>query len=279
MFNPVHLSTNGQTPGWSQPAADRAPFNNSGSLRSESVRREAMASAASHIESRERFLNAESFTLSLKTRDGDSVLIEFSSEENYRSQFSAANTQGQGSSSVMRYSIDRQSSSEFGFSVQGDLDLEEINAIATLVQDLSLLADEFFNGDLQSSMNLLSHINFDSSQLSAMDFSMQQTQSYSAISTYQQVQSLGQPAGSENKALRAYGQQLLEQFNKAEVQLEQAREMTMSLMINLVQIDTRFSQNLAVEQSSMLENIEALEQLVTQSGYEQPLSGEQNSEY
>lgn len=281
MFNPVNFFPLSLPPGISEKVseqvADRAqPFINNGHARSEELSREAVDSSASL----ERFQNAESFSLSLQTRDGDTVTIEFSSDTNIRSRYSTTNNvNNDGRSSAMSYSIDRQQSSELGFTVQGDLDVEEIDAIATLVQDPSQLADEFFNGDLQSSMDLLSGINFDSSQLAAMDFSMQQTQSYSAISTYQQVQSMGQPSATGNKALQAYGQQLLEQFSKADLLLEQAKEVTMLLMLNLVQVDTRFAQNSTPEQASLLENIEALEQPITQSGYEQPQSGERSAEH
>ncbi|WP_432472569.1 hypothetical protein [Amphritea sp. HPY] len=285
MFNPVNFSPLGLPPGFSEQASEQVseraqPFTNNGHSRSEELSREAVVSSASRIDSRERFQNAESFSLSLQTRDGDTVTIEFSSDTNIHSRYSATNNvKNDGRSSAMSYSIDRQHSSEFGFTVQGDLDVDEVDAIATLVQDLSQLADEFFNGDLQSSMDLLSGIHFDSSQLAAMDFSMQQTQSYSAISTYQQVQSMGQPPTPDNRALQAYGQQLLEQFSKADLQLEQAKEVTMSLMLNLVQVDTRFSQSSMPEQASLLENIEALEQLITQFGYGQAQFGERGAEH
>lgn len=288
MFSPVDLSSLGLPFGYSGQSTDKTQSETQTEHRHRKVAPTAEPqSTGVRISAKERFQSAESFSLSLKTQDGDTVTIEFSSEVEYKARYREASSSENGHvSSSMRYSIDRQSSSEYGFSVEGDLDVEELDAIANLVQDLSLLADEFFNGDLQAGMGLLDSIRFDTEQLSSMNFSMEQNLSYEAITTYKEVQNMGprvdQASDRGDKALRAYGMALVEQISKAESHVEYSQEFTISLMESLIQSDSRFTQSSALEQVSMKQGIHILQALVetgiTQFGESEGLSEQQEGD-
>jgi hypothetical protein len=209
----------------------------------------------------ERFSRDDSFTISLKTKDGDQVEISFNSETRYQSDYAQRTGHGR---EQQRYSIEKNQSSEFGFSVQGDLDVEELDAIASLVQDISSLADSFFNGDLQTAMQQASDLTLDSTQLAEMDISMQQSIEYRAIEKYREVQSMGEGRANEHlRAIEPFREQLQNQVSRSEQWASSATDFTLSLFVNLVQHDVRFNAASETEQASIKDNMGRLGELVS----------------
>ncbi|MBC3767523.1 DUF5610 domain-containing protein [Neptunicella marina] len=80
--------------------------------------------------------------------------------------------------------------SGFSFSVQGDLNDEELNAIASLVSDTQKLASDFYAGDLDKAFEKAKNLGFDDTTLTGYSLnltSMKQTQminTYEAVSHY-----------------------------------------------------------------------------------------------
>lgn len=131
----------------------------------------------------QRYSRANSFSMQVTTRDGDRVTINFSQSRATEGSYSAVQSeQGRASS----FSLSRTESSDFRFSVEGDLDEDEIDALRTLVQDVNDVADSFFNGNLQQALSNASDIDFDSSELASMQATM--TRSVSLSRSYAQVQ-------------------------------------------------------------------------------------------
>jgi len=139
----------------------------------------------------ERFSNAEDMELKVTTLDGDEVRISFSRDQNYESAFAAV-SDGDGNSAAS-FSLSRAESSEYRFSVEGDLDEGEIDALQSLIKDVSNLADEFFDGDVQKAFEQSAELDFDSSELMSMNLNMSYTRQYVSVSSYEQVQQLDQP--------------------------------------------------------------------------------------
>ncbi|MDO6562038.1 hypothetical protein Q4488_01475 [Amphritea sp. 1_MG-2023] len=208
----------------------------------------------------ERFSRDDSFSLSLTTQDGDQVEITFSSETGYQADYAQSSSAGQ---QQQRYSIDKGQSSEFGFSVAGELDADEIDAIASLVQELSSLAANFFNGDLQTAMQQVGDLSFDSEHLAQMDLSMQQTIEYRAVEQYRTVQSLTDnvPTASENR-LMPFVEQLEGVVSRSEATIESASNVSMNLLATLVQHDVRFSRISSAEQGALKDNLAQLSQWI-----------------
>ena len=124
------------------------------------------ASAIPNVIARELGLQeSEQGSISIKTRDGDDINISFGSTTTLaQSQSSTDN----GYSSETSYSR----SQSFSIEVNGDLDDDELKAINSLVEDISGLADEFFNGDVQKAFEQASELGFDAGQIAqfSLDF-------------------------------------------------------------------------------------------------------------
>ena len=124
------------------------------------------ASAIPNVIARELGLQeSEQGSISIKTRDGDDINISFGSTTTLaQSQSSTDN----GYSSETSYSR----SQSFSIEVNGDLDDDELKAINSLVEDISGLADEFFNGDVQKAFEQATELGFDADQIAqfSLDF-------------------------------------------------------------------------------------------------------------
>lgn len=228
-------------------------------------RPEAVASTRQAYSLSERFSRDDSFSISLMTQDGDKVEITFNSQTRYESDYREHKAGGYQS---QRYSINQAQSSEFGFSVDGQLDIEELDAIAVLVQDLSMLAANFFDGDIQAAMEDVGSLRFDDSQLARMDVSMQQSTEYRAIEKYREVQTLGgRNIVDAQRVIEPYREQMLNQVLRTEQYIASAKDFTASLFVELVQHDTRFIEVKRAEQESILEKAKQwVELAITQTG-------------
>lgn len=213
-----------------------------------------------------RYESAESFSLNVRTQDGDNVTIRFSNNESSESSLGYYND-GDGTS-ASSFSIDRSQSSNFQFSVSGDLDEGEIDALQELIQDINLIADDFFDGDVQSAFEQASEFQMDKSELSSMQLTLKRTEEYTAVSAYQQVQGYEQPQYSQagDVKLGHILNSIQEQFTQSKVDFaESVTTFSMKLFENLVQQDTRYKDSSSESQSLFDANIESLYQLVEPS--------------
>lgn len=114
--------------------------------------------------------------LSITTADGDTVNISFSALKESQS------------SHYYRYGIDNnkqvlsyQNSSSaisainFSYSVHGDLDEEEIAAIASLIKDISKIENDFFKGNIDKAFNAALELGYDEEQLSSFNLELKQS--------------------------------------------------------------------------------------------------------
>lgn len=134
-----------------------------------------------------------SSSLSITTNDGDKVTINFAEAMAYQRSEAAAiygADDGEGNQvagAAYQMSESRYHASGFSFSVEGELDEDEKAAIAELVQDVSELADEFFNGDLDKAFEQAQELGYDDSELSGFALNMTQVETVSVAAAYQQV--------------------------------------------------------------------------------------------
>jgi len=243
-------------------APDRSATDDSGQSRSASA-----APALQSYSSSERFSLNDSFTISVTTKEGDQVEITFRSETRYQSDFAQRSGNGP---EQQHYRIDKDQSSEFGFGVTGDLDIEEIDAIVTLVQDLSSMASNFFNGNLQAAMQQAGDLALDSAQLAEADISMKQSVEYRAIETYREIRSMAEDASAVSpRSIEPFWEQLQHQISRTDQRLSNAAGFTLDLFDNLVQHDVRFTAASETQQHSIEDNLERLRALVSGMQYEQ----------
>ncbi|MEH6824358.1 MAG: DUF5610 domain-containing protein [Motiliproteus sp.] len=147
----------------------------------------ALSGSRTSVLAAERYQAAETLSLQVKTQDGDEVTITFSKQSDYQSSlggYSDAN------GSALSYSMDRSESSDYRFSVEGDLDEDEIDALQALIKDVNEIADDFFDGDIQDAFDQASEFRMDKTELASMNLQLTRSESYTAVSAYEQVQSL-----------------------------------------------------------------------------------------
>lgn len=151
-----------------------------------------LISSAGSISS--QFKQSSEASIEIVTQDGDRVEVSYSAffQQSSNQQF----VQNQQASSTA-YEYTAQSSVAFQFSVQGELDQAEQQAISSLLNDVGNLAEKFFNGDVQAAFNSSLELGFDSQQLQSFALDFQQSTYVEVVQTYQQTQQLDTPLATE----------------------------------------------------------------------------------
>ena len=119
--------------------------------------------------------------LKLVTQDGDKIEIGFNSRESY--QFAS-----QGES----WGLDSSQRSGFQFKVIGELDADEIDAIQSLLSDVSEVADAFYAGRVDEAFELAAEVGMDGEELAGMDLNLKQS-SRLEVAQYEVVGRQGHP--------------------------------------------------------------------------------------
>jgi uncharacterized membrane protein YfhO len=124
-----------------------------------------------------------SSSLQVTTRDGDLVTIDIK-----RSQSLSAGVYA-GEGGILAYA-DKSASTQLDISVKGDLSESEISSIKEIVKRVNELANKLLSSDMESAMEKLGDIEFDSSQLSDLVLNISSNYSYRAISAYSGVKNI-----------------------------------------------------------------------------------------
>jgi hypothetical protein len=75
----------------------------------------------------------------------------------------------------------------FSFSVNGELDEDELKAIGQLLADTTELAEEFFNGDIEAAFNQALELGFDEQELSSFALQLTKVENTAVIKAYETV--------------------------------------------------------------------------------------------
>ncbi|MGB0203892.1 MAG: DUF5610 domain-containing protein [Neptuniibacter sp.] len=186
----------------------------------------------------ERFSQSESFSLKVMTKEGDKVTIKFDSSA---TETTSLGYYSDDDASAVSFGVDRSSSSNYQFSVKGDLNEEELDALIELMQDVSQIANDFYSGDIQDAFEQATELEMDKSQLMNLNVNMSQSVSYSAVTAYQEVQQMDNPLGNNGRHLgqlmnnmdRFMGHHALERF-------EDIGSFGDDLLANLIRQDLRY---------------------------------------
>ena len=173
-----------------------------------------------------RFEQSSEASIEIVTQDGDrvevnySAFIESASNQNYFSNQQASSAS---------YEFSGVSSAAFQFSVQGNLDEGEQQAIDELLNKVGDLASQFFNGDVQAAFNSAMELGFDSGELKSFALDFQQSTYVEVVQTYQRTEQFGDatatiPASSSVSG-PAYGPALaIDILSQLEELIEQQNE-------------------------------------------------------
>ncbi|MCZ2722891.1 DUF5610 domain-containing protein [Marinomonas sp. 15G1-11] len=199
-------------------------------------------SSGAVIASETQYRQTSSTEIQIETRDGDKVSLSLSALQAYQSQVSAATAQNESgsASNVSRYTSS-QSEFAFEYSLSGELDDAEREAIQSLVTDLADVADTFFSGDMASAFEQGLKLGYNSNELSGFAMELNYSESMrqsSAAAAYGRTQgnaldSLGQ---SVVKPLAEYNQQLSEISEKITAQFENMREVASKTLARIFEM-------------------------------------------
>lgn len=137
----------------------------------------AKAGVDSSLES-QAYTSSASMELEMRTLEGDIVKISF--EQN--SEFASSRSDSKGKS-LQQFSAFNETG--WQLSVQGELSEKELESLAKVVKGVQQLGASFFSGDLSSAMDQASKLGMGANELASLSLSMQQTQTYKAVSAYQ----------------------------------------------------------------------------------------------
>lgn len=115
---------------------------------------------------------ANQFSLSVMTREGDKVTVNFAQ--------SSAQKSSEGS-----FLLEAQQS--WSMEVQGNLSDAEQTALSGLFEDVQSLSERFFAGDIGNALEQAMNLGFDGSQLASLSLNLTQQVSMSSTSPYSQV--------------------------------------------------------------------------------------------
>ena len=154
------------------------------------------------------FSESRNFSFELQTQDGDVVRISASSDFSVESELFRQSDGEQSSTAI-------EAARGFEFSVDGELDEEELSAILNVLADVSQISDDFFSGDIEGAFERTLNLNLDSSEIAGFAFDLQfeqttqvaldATQTYLDISQFSEQSVLGEAqslVGSETEAAR-----------------------------------------------------------------------------
>ena len=118
--------------------------------------------------------------------------------------------------------------SAFSFSVKGELDEDELKAIGQLVADANELAEEFFNGDIETAFNQALELGFDEQELSSFALQLTKVENTQVIKAYENVSRFDGDNADSNpakavKPVAEYLDKLLNVLDGSRLQLEDSK--------------------------------------------------------
>lgn len=182
---------------------------------------------------------AETFDLSVTTRDGDRLRISVAQASASWSQSSfAASSDGKSSSVVGSSQSGSIRIGGWQVDVEGELDEDEIKALEKLFSQVQDLSDKFYAGDLAGAFDRAMALEMDGEQLASMSLRLTQTTVRQATDAYGAV--AGQGASAVNAGLQEYAQGLLDALRSAGDLAQDAGGMLKELLKGGFSLDERF---------------------------------------
>ncbi|WP_166422779.1 DUF5610 domain-containing protein [Paraglaciecola sp. 20A4] len=120
-------------------------------------------------------------------------------------------------------------SNALSFTVEGELDEDELKAIGSLVSDVSDLADEFFHGDIESAFNQALKLGYDEKELTGFALQLTRQEQTQSIQAYESVSHFSEddPRGDPNKTVKPvahYLDKMLDVFEESRQKLESGEQ-------------------------------------------------------
>lgn len=191
----------------------------------------------------ERFqAQAETFDLSVTTRDGDRLRISVAQASASWSQTGvAAASDGQGSAVIASSQSGSLQIGGWQVQVEGELDEQERAALEKLFGQVQDISNKFYAGDLNGAFDRAMALDMDGEQLASMSLQLTQTSVRQSTDAYSAVaEQGGQAASVVNASLMDYAQSLLESLRTAGEVSENGKVTLQDLLKGANSLDERF---------------------------------------
>ncbi|MEG3766991.1 DUF5610 domain-containing protein [Alteromonas sp. 14N.309.X.WAT.G.H12] len=173
---------------------------------------------------------SDSSGLLIRTKDGDEITLKFESVKAFQSQqqslqASTSETDGvRNEASAVNQPYAHYESHSMHFSLKGELDEDELGAIADLVGSVSDLTDTFFGGDIDKAFEKALELGYDDQELAGYALQLNRVQQPDVVKTYGEIQHYKDGAsdtthGDEARPIAQYLDKMLNVFNDATQQL------------------------------------------------------------
>lgn len=157
------------------------------------------AKAASMMQMQQAYQYSETMSLQLTTKEGDKVTLDFRQLYAQYQSYQEMKLAEDGPSGVGYFESKQAMEAtmfeeRFAFSVQGDLNEEELQAIYDVFAKVDELAGEFYGGNIEKALEKAQNLELDMEQLSGMSLNLTQTETVvkryqqQALAQYQNVQ-------------------------------------------------------------------------------------------
>lgn len=209
----------------------------------------AVRAAAAMKEYQAAYQYSQTMSLQLQTKEGDVVTVDFRQLYAHYEAYKEEQAGAEGPSGV-RYFESREAleatqfEEQFGFSVEGDLNEDELKAIFDVFEQVDELATNFFNGDVEQAFQQAVEMDVDFGQLQSFNLNLQQTQtvaaSYKQAAAYQGVQESSVENADETDSgeatvadLPPYLQRLQDAVENMDAFFEEARSIVEEFMADI----------------------------------------------
>lgn len=169
------------------------------------------------------YYQSQTFSLDIKTLDGDTIQIRSATEE---SRYFESSLRGRSLSSAWT----TDSSSGYSLSIEGNLNEQELADLDALLASVNSLANEFYDGNLDTAFEMAASIGIDGSSLSSMNLSMREVEAY-GTSMYESNSPRASTVPQGLEPLKDYAEKLIEQQQKWQERLD-SREGLLNALMN-----------------------------------------------
>ena len=181
---------------------------------------------------------ANDFTFELTTADGDKVTINASMIAAQSREAGGYSGNANGQQTQMAYlSQASYKESNFAFSVEGELDEKELEAINNLLNQVNDLAGDFYGGDVSKAFDKALELNYNSDEISEFSISLTQIKNFTAYQAYQTDKPIFNPnAISQLKPLADFTRDLVSVSQQVEDIFAHPRDLITDVMKQITQL-------------------------------------------
>ena len=155
--------------------------------------------------------NSQSLSMTITTRSGDKISLKYSADSMQQAN-SLSNKYG------YMYQWTSLETTGLALVVEGDLDIDEKEALNSLLKDVDRLATEFFDGDLGVAFDMAQELKIDMSELASLDLNLKEVD-VSSVRAYGRMSSDdGHHVPKGLSPLADYARQMVEAARDIQVQ-------------------------------------------------------------